>query len=271
LKGLVVNWGIEVDWFPSGDLEALKAKLRPGITRLVWIETPANPAMTLTDIAAAAAMAHAAGALLAADNTFATPLITRPIALGADIAMHSATKYLNGHSDVVAGALVTAKDDAFWQRVAAVRHLAGAILGPFEAWLLMRGMRTLHLRVARAGTNAQALAAHLEGHAAVEQVLYPGLASFAGHDLATRQMSGGFGGMLSIRIKDGEAAAKRVWAAFRLFKTATSLGGVESLVEHRASVEDASSTVAKDLLRLSVGIEHIDDLIADMDRALAAA
>jgi cystathionine gamma-synthase len=185
--------------------------------------------------------------------------------------MHSATKYLNGHSDVVAGALVTAKDDQHWQRVAAARHLAGAILGPFEAWLLMRGMRTLHLRVARASANAEALAGYLQGHAAVDEVLYPGLASFAGRELADRQMTGGFGGMLSIRVKGGEAATKRVWAAFRLFKTATSLGGVESLVEHRASVEDASSTVAKDLLRVSVGIEHVDDLIADMDRALAAA
>ena len=226
--------------------------------------------MTLTDIAAAAAIVHEAGALLAADNTFATPLITRPIDLGADIVMHSATKYLNGHSDVVAGALVTAKDDAFWRRIAAARHLAGAIPGPFNAWLLMRGLRTLHLRVARAVANAQSLADHLEGHAAIEEVLYPGLPSFPGHDIARRQMTGGFGGMLSIKVKGGEVAAKRVWAAFRLFKTATSLGGVESLVEHRASVEDSSSSVAKNLLRLSVGIEHIGDLTADMDLALAA-
>jgi cystathionine gamma-synthase len=271
LNGLASNWGIVIEWFPSGDLVALKAKLKPGETRLVWIETPANPAMTVTDIAAAAALAHEAGALLVADNTFATPLITRPIEHGADIVMHSATKYLNGHSDVLAGALVTARDDEAWRRFAAVRHLAGAILGPFEAWLLMRGLRTLHLRVERASANAMALARHLEGHAAVEQVLYPGLAGADGHEIAKRQMTGGFGGMLSIRVKGGEAAAKRVWAAFGLVKTATSLGGVESLVEHRASVEDASSTVAKDLLRLSIGIEHIDDLIADFDRALAAA
>ena len=271
VKELPVNWGIDIDWFPAGDLVALQAKLKPGTTRLVWIETPANPAMTVTDIAAAADIVHQAGARLAADNTFATPLITRPIDLGADIVMHSATKYLNGHSDVIAGALVAARNDEFWQRVTDVRHLAGAILGPFEAWLLMRGMRTLHLRVARATDNAAALSAHLVGHAAIEEVLYPGLPDFAGHVVATRQMTSGFGGMLSIRVKGGEAAAKRVWSAFKLFKTATSLGGVESLVEHRASVEDADSTVAKDLLRLSVGVEHIDDLIADMDRALASA
>jgi len=271
LKELPANWGMVIDWFPSGDLEALKAKLKPGATRLVWVESPANPAMTVTDIAAAAAIAHEAGALLVCDNTFATPLITRPIELGADIVMHSATKYLNGHSDVVAGALVTARDTDFWRRVAAVRHLAGAILGPFEAWLLMRGLRTLHLRVERASANALALARFLDDHDAVEEALYPGLENFAGYEIARRQMTGGFGGMLSVRIKGGEAVAKRVWAAFRLIKTATSLGGVESLVEHRASVEDASSTVAKDLLRISVGIEHIDDLIADMDRALAAA
>ena len=271
LKELPANWGIVIDWFPSGDLEALKAKLKPGATRLVWIESPANPAMTVTDIAAAAGIVHEAGALLVCDNTFATPLITRPIELGSDIVMHSATKYLNGHSDVVAGALIAARDDPFWRRVAAIRHLAGAILGPFEAWLLMRGLRTLHVRVERASENAQALAEFLDRHDAVEEALYPGLASFAGHEIARRQMTGGFGGMLSLRVKGGEAAAKRVWAAFRLFKTATSLGGVESLVEHRASVEDASSTVARDLLRVSVGIEHIDDLMADMNRALAAA
>ena len=271
LKQLAAKWGIAIDWFPSGDLDALRATVRDGETKVVWIETPANPAMTITDIAAASAIAHDAGARLVADNTFATPLVTRPIDLGADMVMHSATKYLNGHSDIVAGALVTAKDDDFWQEVAAVRHLAGAILGPFEAWLLMRGMRTLHVRLERAMANAMAVAKHLEGHGAISHVLYPGLKGFPDHDVARGQMTGGFGAMLSIRIKDGEEAAKRVWAGFDLIKTATSLGGVESLVEHRGSVEGADSPVPKDLLRLSIGIEHVDDLIADLDRALAQA
>ncbi|MEM7122345.1 MAG: aminotransferase class V-fold PLP-dependent enzyme [Pseudomonadota bacterium] len=271
LKQLAVKWGIAIDWFPSGDLDALRAMVRDGETKVVWIETPANPEMTIIDIAGAAAIAHDVGARLVADNTFATPLVTRPLDLDADMVMHSATKYLNGHSDVVAGALVTARDDDFWQEVAAVRHLAGAILGPFEAWLLMRGMRTLDVRLERAMANAMAVAEHLENHGAVSQVLYPGLASFAGHDMARGQMAGGFGAMLSIRVGGGEDAAKRVWSGFRVFKTATSLGGVESLVEHRGSVEGADSPVPKDLLRLSVGIEHIDDLIADLDRALTHA
>ena len=271
VKTLPAAWGIAADWFPTGDFEALRAAIRPGQTKVVWLESPANPGMAVTDLAAACAVARDAGAVSVVDNTFATPLLTRPLDLGADFVMHSATKYLNGHSDIIAGVLACREASPFWQRMAAIRHQAGAILGPLEAWLLMRGLRTLDLRVARACASAMAIARHLEGHAGVDAVLYPGLESFPGHAVAARQMTGGFGGMLSIRVRGGEAAARRVWARFRVFKIATSLGGVESLVEHRATVEGPDSPVPVDLLRLSVGIEHVGDLIADLDQALAGA
>ncbi|MBC6441442.1 MAG: aminotransferase class V-fold PLP-dependent enzyme [Rhodospirillales bacterium] len=271
MKGVVEGWGIDVNWFPTGDLDALQEAVRPGVTKIVWLETPANPTMTVTDIASATAIAQEAAAVSVVDNTFATPLLTRPLELGADIVMHSATKYLNGHSDAVAGVLAARQTSPFWERVGHIRHMTGAILGPFEAWLLMRGLRTLELRVARACHNAAAIARHLDGHPAVDQVLYPGLPGFAGHNIAGAQMTDGFGGMLSIRIRGGEEAARRVWSHFRIFKIATSLGGVESLVEHRATVEGPQSPVPTDLLRLSVGVEDADDLIADLDQALQAA
>ena len=223
----------------------------------------------MTDIAAAAEIAHGAGARLAVDSTAATPVLTRPIALGADLVMHSASKYLNGHHDVIAGALVPAREDEMWARIKAIRHLAGAVLGPFEAWLLLRGMRTLYLRVRACCLNAMALARHVEGHPAVAAVLYPGLPSHPGHAVAARQMRGGFGGMMSLRLRGGEAAAMKLLSRVRLFHSATSLGGVESLIEHRATVEGSDSNVPRDLLRLSVGIEDQGDLIADLEQALA--
>ena len=198
-----------------------------------------------------------------------TPVFTRPLELGADIVMHSATKYLNGHSDVVAGALVTRAEDDFWQRIKTVRALGGAVLGPFEAWLLARGMRTLFPRVRTAAASAAAIASHFHGHAKVSLVLYPGLPSHPGHAVAARQMQGGFGAMLSLRIKGSEAAAKAVAARLQVFQRATSLGSVESLVEHRASVEGPGTFCPDDLLRLSVGIEATADLIADLEQALA--
>jgi cystathionine gamma-synthase len=202
------------------------------------------------------------------DSTCATPVLTQPLALGADIVMHSATKYLNGHSDVVAGALACAKDDELWQRIRQVRASGGAVLGPFEAWLLARGMRTLHVRVRAACDNAQAIAARFARHPKVSQVLYPGLESHPGHALAARQMQGGFGAMLSLRIAGGEAAAKSFTARLAVFKRATSLGSVESLAEHRASVEGPNTMCPPDLVRLSIGIEDADDLIADIEQAL---
>lgn len=261
------EWGIDVSLVENGNLQGLKDAVRPGKTKLLWLETPANPTWHMDDIAGWAAVAQEAGACLAVDNTVATPLITRPLTLGADIVMHSATKYLNGHSDVLAGALITKEENPFWARVKVNRNAGGAVLGPFESWLLLRGLRTLSLRVERASANAMAIARHFEHHASLEAVLYPGLPSHVGHDIALRQMSGGFGGMLSLRVKGGEQAALQAAARLQLFKRATSLGGVESLVEHRFSIEGDGSPCPPDLLRLSVGIENVQDLIADLDQA----
>jgi len=265
------SWGLEVDFVPTGDLDALAAAMRPGQTKLVWIETPCNPVWTVTDIAAAAKIAHDCGARLAVDSTVATPVLTRPIEHGADIVVHSATKYLNGHSDVIAGMIVTAAKDEYWQRIHRHRLLAGAVLGSFEAFLLLRGMHTLFLRVKASSSAAQRIAEHFSGHRAVAHVLYPGLPDHPGHATAARQMKGGFGGVLSIRLKGGRDAARAVASGCRLFAPATSLGGVESLIEHRETVEGEGSRTPDDLLRISVGIEDPDDLIADLETALAAA
>jgi cystathionine gamma-synthase len=265
------RYGYQVDLADLTDPAAAAAAIRPGSTKMVWIETPSNPTWDVIDIAAIADIAHRAGAVLAIDSTVATPVFTRPIALGADLVMHSATKYLNGHSDVVAGALVTARKEALWERVAGVRARHGAILGPFEAWLLMRGMRTLEIRVKTSAESAALLATRLDQHPAIAQVLYPGLPAHPGHAVAARQMAGGFGGMLSIRVDGGEQAAIATAARVEIWKRATSLGGVESLVEHRASVEGPASPCPPDLLRLSVGLEDPEDLYGDLDRALRGA
>ena len=269
LKNFAAEWGLIVDFVDASAADALKTAVQPGRTKLIWIESPANPTWAITDIAAAAEIAHRAGARLAIDSTAATPMLTRPIELGADIVMHSATKYLNGHSDVVAGALVAARHDEFWERIAAIRTSNGAILGSFEAWLLLRGMRTLHLRLERCCGTAQAIAEHFVGHRRIAAVLYPGLPDCPGHAVAARQMHGGFGGMLSIRVAGGESAAIAAAARVTVWKRATSLGGVESLIEHRASIEGPGSPAPPDLLRLSVGIEDAADLIGDLEQALA--
>jgi cystathionine gamma-synthase len=265
------RYGYRVAFADMSDLDAVRAAVRPGETRLVWIETPANPTWTITDVTAVAAIAHAAGAILAVDSTVATPIFTQPVDLGADVVMHSATKYLNGHSDVIAGALATARSDALWARIKTLRTGHGALLGPFEAWLLLRGLRTLDVRVRAQALTAMQLATRLAQHGEVDEVLYPGLARHPGHAVAARQMAGGFGGMLSIRVRGGEQAAIATAARVNLWKRATSLGGVESLVEHRASIEGPTSPCPPDLLRLSVGLEDADDLYADLDRALRAA
>jgi cystathionine gamma-synthase len=262
-------FGYRVDLADMSNLDAIRAAVTRE-TKLVWIETPSNPLWGITDIAAVAEIAHAHGAALAIDSTAATPVFTRPLSLGADIVMHSATKYLNGHSDVIAGVLATAREDALWTRIKQVRGHHGAILGPFEAWLLLRGLRTLEVRVRAQAESAALLATRFANHGAVASVLYPGLPSHPGHAIAARQMSG-FGGMLSIRVKAGERAAIDAAARVELWKRATSLGGVESLIEHRASIEGANSPCPPDLLRLSVGLEDVDDLYADLDRALRAA
>jgi cystathionine gamma-synthase len=271
LMSFATQWGLQVELIDMTSPAAVQAALRPGKTKLVWVETPANPLWSITDIAATAQMAHAAGALLAVDSTVATPLLTQPLALGADVVMHAATKYLNGHSDVIAGVLVSRQDSDHWQRVRKVRAQLGGTLGSFEAWLLLRGLRTLHLRVRAACAGAMLIAQHFQAQRHVGQVLYPGLSDFPGHDVARAQMQGGFGGMLSIRVRGGEAAAIAVAAHTQIWKRATSLGGTESLIEHRASVEGAGTPAPPDLLRLSVGLEHAGDLIADLEQALAAA
>lgn len=268
IAGYAAAGHIAADFVDMTSLDAVRRAVRPKETRLVWGETPANPLWSLTDIAGTAEIAHAAGAVLAIDSTTASPVLTRPIELGADIVMHSATKYLNGHSDVIAGSLTGAQKDEFWQRLVAARSSGGAILGSLETYLLLRGMRTLYPRVERACRSAQQIAERLAAHPNVLQVLYPGLATHPGHAVAARQMAGGFGGMLSIRVKGGEAAAIAAAARVRVWKRATSLGGVESLLEHRASIEGAGTPVPADLLRLSVGIEDADDLVADLDEAL---
>lgn len=263
-----LTWGLDVEFVDTSDLDAVKTALRPGKTRLVWVETPANPTWDVCDLSAICALAHAAGARVAVDNTVPTPVLTRPIEFGADIVVHSATKYLNGHSDVLAGAVLSARNDPFWQRIRSWRRTAGAVPGPVEAWLLVRGMRTLFLRVRRASESALAIARHFEAHPALGAVLYPGLPAHPGHAIAARQMTGGFGGMLSIRVAGGAERARAVLAAVEVFKRATSLGGVESLIEHRSSMEGPSSPVPDDLLRLSIGIEAPEDLIADLEAAL---
>ena len=275
LMNFATRWGLNVELIDMTDPAAVQAAVRPGVTKLVWIETPANPLWTVTDIAATAEIAHAAGALVAVDSTVASPVLTRPLTLGADIVMHAGTKYLNGHSDLVAGALVTREDSEFWRRVKTVRAQIGGTLGSFEAWLLLRGMRTLYLRVRAASQSAQRIAEHFNHHPLVEAVLYPGLPGAHGHAISARQMQGGFGGMMSLRVKAGpqgaEAAAIATAAHVELWKRATSLGGTESLIEHRASVEGAGTPAPPDLLRLSVGIEDCGDLIADLEQALARA
>ncbi|MGH3201966.1 MAG: trans-sulfuration enzyme family protein [Streptosporangiaceae bacterium] len=268
LAEFALAWGLDVEFTDTSDLSAVGAAIRPGRTRLLWVETPANPMWEITDLAAVCGLAHAAGARVAADNTVATPVHTRPFEHGADLVVHSASKYLNGHGDVLAGAVLTARKDPFWERIRSWRRNAGAMPGPFEAWLLQRGMRTLYLRVHRSSQTALAIATHFRGHPALSAVLYPGLPDHPGHAIAARQMDGGFGGMLSIRLAGGAWHAKEVLGAVRVFKRATSLGGVESLIEHRRSGEGPSSPVPDDLLRISVGIESPADLIADLETAL---
>lgn len=268
LQDFCSNWGLHLDLFDPEKENDLAGRVVSGKTRVVWIETPCNPTWGIIDIAHAAEIAHAAGAILVVDSTVATPVLTRPIEHGADIVMHSATKYLNGHGDVVAGVLATAGDSETWSRVLDVRARAGAILGSFEAWLVQRGMRTLFLRVHRSSESALQIATHFENHPGVDAVLYPGLASHPGHAIAALQMQGGFGGMLSLRIKGGAEAALAVANRCRVFIRATSLGGVESLVEHRHTIEGSTSPIPPDMLRLSIGIESVNDLIDDLEQAI---
>ncbi len=268
--------GIAFDQVDMTDLAAVERAFRPA-TRMVWIETPTNPLLKVCDVAAVARLARARGAISVVDNTFATPCFQRPLELGADLAVHSATKYLNGHSDVVGGAAMTS-DDGLAERLRFVQNAAGAVPSPFDCYLVLRGLKTLSVRMARHEEGAQRIARWLEGHAQVERVHYPGLASHRQHELARRQM-GGFGGMISFVIRGGLPAARAFLEAVRVFACAESLGGVESLIEHPAIMTHASIPaeqraalgIADGLIRVSVGIEHADDLVADLERGFAAA
>ena len=268
LEKFCARWGVALDLVAGSDTDAMRAAIRPGHTKLVWIETPANPLWSVADIATIAELAHAAGALLAVDSTCATPVHTQPIALGADLVMHSATKYIAGHSDALCGLLVTARHDAAWQAIAELRHDEGPCIGPFEAFLVGRGARTLFPRVERQSRVALALAEQLRALPGVT-VRYPGLADHPQHAIAASQMRGGFGGMLSIEVGGGAERALAVIKRLRLWVPATSLGGVESLVEHRFSVEGPATPTPPDLLRLSVGLEDPGDLFDDLRQALS--
>ncbi|MEO1241278.1 MAG: aminotransferase class I/II-fold pyridoxal phosphate-dependent enzyme [Pseudomonadota bacterium] len=258
---------VAVEFVDMRDMTAVQNTLSKPAA-LVWFETPSNPQIDVIDIAAVAQAAHRAGAITAVDGTFATPALQRPLALGADVVMHSATKFMGGHSDVQGGVLVT-KNKGLADELRTIRKITGGILSPFSAWLIARGLQTLHCRMDRHCENAQRLAEFLEAHPAVEKVRYPGLKSNPGYEIAARQMSRP-GGIVSVEIKGGQAGALAAASGLRIFVNATSLGGVESLVEHRASLEGPDTTTPESLLRLSVGLEHIDDLIADFKKALAA-
>ncbi len=266
--------GLEVSWVDLSDTDAFEAAIRPE-TRIVWIETPTNPMLKLVDIEQVAAIAHKRGLMVVVDNTFASPILQRPLALGADLVLHSATKYLNGHSDMVGGMVVVGDNAELAEQLAFLQNSIGGVQGPFDSFLALRGLKTLHLRMKAHCENAQAIAEFLQGHAAVEQVIYPGLTAHPQHELAKKQMDG-FGGIVSVRVKGGFEAAKRFCERTQLFTLAESLGGVESLVNHPAVMTHASVPVerratlgiADDLVRLSVGVEAATDLTSDLDAAL---
>lgn len=258
--------GIEAVAVDMTNLDAVRAACANGVD-LLWIETPSNPLMQVADIAALAQIGHAGGAIVVVDNTFATPLLQQPLALGADVVMHSTTKYFGGHSDVLGGALVFAEDAELARKVAHRLHVTGATLAPFSAWLTLRGCRSLGARMAMHCANARKVAEFLDAHPAIERVNWPGLAAHAGHSIAARQMRD-FGGMLSIQLRGGRDAALAMASKLQVFTNATSLGGCESLIEHRASVEGANPRSPHNLLRISVGLEDGDDLVADLAQAL---
>jgi cystathionine gamma-synthase len=267
VREIMLPWGLSSSVVDMTNLDAVRAAVRPN-TRLIWVETPSNPLLKVSDIAAIAAIAHAAGARCAVDNTWATPVLQRPLDLGADLVLHATTKYLGGHSDVLGGAVVVRISDAFFDRIRFIQGNGGAVPSPFDCWLVLRGIQTLAYRMRGHIANAGRVAQFLSEQPQIERVHYPGLESHTGHIVAARQMRG-FGGMLSIEMRGGEAAAMRLAARVKLFTRATSLGGIESLLEHRASVEGPESRTPPSLLRLSIGLEHPDDLIADLAQALA--
>ncbi len=269
LRETFVPWGLQATFVDMTDLARVKDALRPA-TKLVWVETPSNPLWKVVDIARLAELAHAGGAQCLCDNTVATPVLQRPFDLGADLVMHATTKYLGGHGDVMGGAVITRIDDALFQRIRKTQAGTGGVPSPFDCWLVLRGIRTLPYRVRAHAENAAAVATFLDRHGRVEAVHYPGLPSHPAHDIAARQMKA-FGGMLSFQVRGDRDSAMAVAAKVRVFTRATSFGGAESLIEHRASIEGPGTSTPENLLRLSIGLEHAADLIEDLDQALAGA
>jgi cystathionine gamma-synthase len=266
LEDVMRPWGLKCSLVNTSDLDAVRKAIKPN-TKIIWVETPSNPQMRVSDIAAVVREAHEAGARLICDNTVGTPILQRCFELGADLVMHSTTKYLCGHSDVLGGAVVSREEDAFFQRIRMIQAAGGAVPSPFDCWLLHRGIRTMSLRVRTQSENALAIAKFLAGNPAVERSLYAGLEDHPGHEIAKRQMRQ-FGGLLSFLVRGGRDEAMRITGKLRLIKRASSLGGVETTIEHRASVEPPNFGTPENLLRLSVGVEHVDDLIADLEQAL---
>ena len=266
LREVFLPWGLETTFIDMTDADNVRHAVQPN-TRMIWVETPSNPLLKITDIAQMSDIARSSGALCICDNTWASPVLQRPLELGSDLVVHSTTKYLGGHEDVTGGAVVSASDTDFFQRVRLIQNLYGAVPSPFDCWLTLRGIRTLHVRMPAHCANAGKIARFLQDHPNVAAVHYPGLPEHPGHHIAARQMSD-FGGMLSFQVAGGKDAAMRVAANVQLFVRATSLGGTQSLIEHRASIEGPNSTTPDDLLRVSVGLENADDLIADLAQAL---
>lgn len=257
---------LEVDFVDMTNIEAVEASIRPE-TKMLWIETPSNPLLKICDIPELVKLAKVHGITVACDNTFSTPMFQRPLDLGCDLVMHSTTKYLSGHSDVIGGALATKKKDAIWEKIRNIQSLSGAIPGPFDCYMTVRGIKTLPYRMRGHAENASRIARFLQEHINVEKVYYPGLKTHQGHEIAAKQMSS-FGGMLSFLVKGGSDEARNVVNSVRLFTQATSLGGVESLIEHRASIEGPDTKTPQNLIRVSVGLENVDDLIEDLEQAL---
>ena len=266
LNEVFSHWGLKVTSVDMTDPAQVSEAVLPN-TRVIWTESPSNPVLKITDIAQIARIAHDAGAVCVCDNTWASPVLQQPFALGADLVMHSTTKYLGGHEDVLGGVIVSKEDSDFFQRVRLIQSLCGAVPSPFDCWLVLRGIRTLHVRMEAHSERALKVARFLKEHPQVEAVHYPGLTDHPGHEIARSQMSG-FGGMLSFQVKGGEEAAFEVVGKVKLFVRATSLGGTQSLIEHRASIEGPDTETPDNLLRVSVGLENVDDLIEDLAQAL---
>ena len=258
---------LEIDFIDLTNATEIERYIKPN-TVMIWVETPSNPLLKITDLSAVSAICKKHGLMMACDSTFASPCLQNPIELGADVVMHSTTKYIGGHSDVLGGALITARKDAFWEKIKNIQQTGGAVSAPFDCFLLLRSIKTLPYRMRGHCANGMALARHLENHPQIEAVYYPGLPSHPQHEIAKKQMSD-FGGMLSVLVKGGADEARKVVNKVKIFAQATSLGGVESLIEHRASIEGPDTKTPANLIRISAGLEHIDDLIADLDQALA--